>query len=108
MREIPQRGWFIAKEGDEPTTNNTKVYLDGKMVEGIQTVSVELSAEMLPVIKLVLYPVGGLTVDAAFGPPCYHPAPKDMVFRSAQRPEDVLKSLEAKEKEAEAPKTEIL
>lgn len=109
-KEIPQKGWYIHKEGNTSTVVGTTVYLDGKQVGGIQKVSVELDAEKnIPVLKFELVPFGGLTVDLGFGPMMYAPEPAEtQVFRSDVSLEDVLKSMAEKEQESKAPETEVL
>ena len=110
-KEIPQKGWYVLKEGNEPTVTGTKVYLDGKLVGGIQRLSIEFDAQkLLPVLKLEVTAFKGIVVDTVFGPLGYHPdpQPEGTTFRSSQSPEEILKGLEAKEKEAPAPETEVL
>jgi hypothetical protein len=109
-KEIPQKGWYILKEGIEPNVAGTKVYLDGKVITGIQKLSVELDAERnLPVLKLEILPVEGVVVDTTFGSLnyCSRPVEESAVinFRSSQTPEEILKVFQ--EKEA-PPETEVL
>ncbi len=100
--DIPEKGWFICKEGEDPTHVGTMVYLDGKPIGGIQKFSVEIDAEkLLPIIRLEIIPVGGLTVATHFGPPKYQPIEQDLVFRSSVSPEEVLESHTRQEEKPE-------
>jgi hypothetical protein len=110
-KEIPQKGWYVLKEGNDPLVAGTKVYLDGKMVGGIQKVSIEIDAEKsLPVLKLEVFAVEGMTVDTVFGPSNYQPETPIVIttYRSSQSPEEILNGLEVKEKEAQVVETEVL
>lgn len=92
MREIPQKGWYIYKDNSEPTVEGTKVYLDGKLIGGIQKLSLEMDAEKcIPVLKLEIAAFGGLVVDTAFGELSCQP-PEPTVFRSTSSPEEILKA----------------
>jgi hypothetical protein len=111
LKEIPQKGWYVLKEGNDPLVAGTQVYLDGKMVGGIQKLSIEIDAEkLLPVLKLEVLAVEGMTVDAIFGPPnCQPEVPLvTTTYRSSQSPEEILKGLEVKEKTEQVPETEVL
>jgi hypothetical protein len=102
MNEIPQKGWYIHKEGKDATVPGTKVYLDGKLVGGIQKLSVEIDAEkLLPILKLELVAFGGLRVDTSFGELECRPEqqPETTVFRSSQSPEEILASMKKPEDE---------
>jgi hypothetical protein len=111
LKEIPKKGWYILKEGNEPTITGTKVYLDGKLVGGIQKLSIEIDAEkLLPIIKLEVLVVEGMFIDTVFGS-CHSnldSQPEIITFRSNQSPEQILKDLEAKEKSEPIVETQVL
>jgi len=112
LKEVPQKGWYILKDENSDSHINSKVYLDGKLLGGLQKVSVELDAEkQLPVLKLEVIPIEGMIVDLVFGAPKFRPVcpqPEITVFRSVQTPEEILKALKVREpKEYMEPVSEI-
>jgi len=108
-KEIPQKGWYVLKEGNDPLVSGTMVYLDGKVVGGIRKVSIELDADkVIAVLKLEVVPVGGMIVDTVFGAPSFQPETPPVTYRSSQSPEEILKGLETKEKAEPATETEVL
>lgn len=108
MSEIPQKGWYVVKEGNDPrVTSDLKVYLDGKMVGGIQKLSLEIdAAKLLPILKLEVVAFGGLVWNTAFGDIASSPMPplEPDVFRSSSSPEEILKAM--MEKAEPEPKTD--
>jgi len=102
--EIKQKGWHIVKKDENSSILGTQVYLDGKLLPGVQMVSVEIDAgKVFPTIKLELIPVGGLTVETIFGELVQKPYDKVEIktFRSSMPPEEILKSLDKKDPEPE-------
>ena len=99
MREIPQKGWYILRTEKELA----QVYLDGKMIGGIQKASLELSATLpFARITLEIIPFDGLIIDTTFGPLGVSNLAlnqEETIFRSSQTPEEILKALEIQEKE---------
>jgi hypothetical protein len=112
MSEIPQKGWYIHKDGNEPTVPGTKVYLDGKLVGGIQKLSIELDAEkLIPVLKLEVVAFQGLVWNTSFGELSYKPdqSSEATIFRSSSSPEEVLKTMaEQESKQEPPPESEVL
>lgn len=100
MEEIPRKGWCVRKEADDPTVSGTRVYLDGKLVGGIQKLSIEVDAvRMVPVLKLEIVAFQGLVWNTSFGELPHRPGeplPEPEVFRSTSTPEEILRDIVAK------------
>jgi hypothetical protein len=107
MKEIPQQGWYIAKDKSQPN-NDTNVYFNGKPFGGVQRLAIRTDADKAyPVLELEVVPFEGLVVDTEFR----LQAPQDgkvLVFKSSMPPEEVLKNLDKPERKEEEPKTEVL